>query len=139
MELARRYNILILRIRVPLSPKPHPRNILTKLLQYKTVIDIPNSITYIPDFIENLSHLLKIDARGIYNVVCRGGLRYPALLDVYKKHIPQFEYTQIKLQKLRLTRTNLLLSTRKLEKTGARVRTVSEVIKECVRNYVKSS
>ena len=137
-ELAKRYNILILRIRVPLSPKPHPRNILTKLIKYKTVIDIPNSVTYIPDFIHNLEHLLKINAKGIYNVVCQGGLRYPEILDVYKKYVSNFAYTKIPLKNLKLIRTNLVLSTRKLAKTGARVRNVKDVIQECVKNYVKS-
>ena len=139
VELAKRYNILILRIRVPLAPKPHPRNILNKLLKYKTVIDVPNSVTYIPDFIKNLQHLLKINARGIYNVVCQGGLRYPDILDEYQKYVPEFQYSTIKLKDLKLVRTNLVLSTAKLEKTGAKVRTVHEVIKECVKEYVKFS
>ncbi len=77
----------------PWTSSPHPRNILTKLIKYKTIIDIPNSITYIPDFIKALEHLLKINAKGIFNLTNKGGLRYPALMDVYKKFVPDFEYT----------------------------------------------
>ncbi len=134
--LSQRSNILIVRIRVPLDTTPHPRNLLTKLIQYKTIIDIPNSITYIPDFIRALGHLLKINAKGIFNVTNKGALRYPALMDVYKKFIPDFEYQIIPLKDLKLERTNLVLSVRKLEKTGFKVRKIKDVLQECVEEYV---
>jgi dTDP-4-dehydrorhamnose reductase len=135
--LARRCNILILRIRIPLDVRPHPKNLLTKLISYKTVIDVPNSVTYIPDFIRALRHLIKIDARGIYNVVAKGPLRYPALLDVYRNYVPGFQYKVISLKQLKLARTNLILSTRKLERTGFKVRPINEILRECVQEYVK--
>jgi 3,5-epimerase/4-reductase len=137
--LARSYPILILRIRIPLDNRPHPKNILTKLINYKKVIDIPNSITYIPDFIQALRHLIETDARGIYNVSNKGGLRYPELLEVYKKYVPAFEYTLIDYKQLNLTRTNLVLSTRKLEESGFKLRDIHEVLEECVCQYLKSS
>ena len=43
--LARSYNILIARIRIPLLNAKHPKNVLDKLLKYKKVIDISNSVT----------------------------------------------------------------------------------------------
>ncbi|KPK98559.1 MAG: hypothetical protein AMJ95_03445 [Omnitrophica WOR_2 bacterium SM23_72] len=129
-------DILILRIRIPLDNRPHPRNILTKLTNFKKVIDLPNSLTYIPDFIKALKHLLRIDARGIYHVVNKGGLRYPDLLDVYKKYVPDFHYEIIDHKKLNLVRTNLLMSVNKLEKSGFPVRNIKEVLEECVKGYV---
>lgn len=135
--LCDRFNILIVRPRVPLDNRPNPKNLLTKLINYKKVIDIPNSVTYIPDFIKALKHLIKIDARGIYNVTNRGGLRYPELLEVYKKRAPNFKYRVINYKKLNLARTNLILSTKKLEKSGFKVRDIHEVLEECVRDYVK--
>jgi len=135
--LSQRSNILIVRIRVPLDIYPNSRNILNKLIQYKTIIDIPNSITYIPDFIKALEHLLKIDAKGIFNVTNKGGLRYPQLMDVYKKYVPDFQYSILPMKRFPLDRTNLVLSVRKLEKTGFKVRKIQEVLKECVEQYVK--
>ncbi len=135
--LSRKHPILIARIRIPLDNRPHPKNIITKLLNYKKVIDIPNSVTYIPDFIGALMHLIKIQATGIYNIVVKGGLRYPKLLDAYKKYVPGFEYQILDFKKMNLTRTNLLLSTEKLEKTGFKVRNIREVTEECVREYVR--
>lgn len=135
--LSHKFGILIARIRIPLDNRPHPRNILTKLVGYKKVITLPNSITYIPDFIKALKHLIKIDAKGIYNVVNKGALRYPELLDIYKKHITGFEYKVINYRKLNLVRTNLVLSTKKLERTGFKVRPIKEILEECVDEYIK--
>ncbi|MFH1519952.1 MAG: sugar nucleotide-binding protein [Candidatus Omnitrophota bacterium] len=132
-----RTKALILRIRIPLDNRPHPKNILTKLIKYRKVIDLENSITYIPDFIQALKHLIKIDAWGIYNLVNAGRLSYPVLLDFYKKYVPDFEYEVIDFEKLNLTRTNLILSTKKLKNTGFKVRSIHEVLDQCVRSYLK--
>jgi len=130
-------NILIARIRIPLDDRPHSRNILDKLINYRKIIDTPNSVTYIPDFIQALRYLIKVDARGIYNVVNKGGLRYPKLMEVYKKYVPDFKWTITDYRKLGLIRTNLLMSTRKLEKSGFKIRKIDDVLDECVRGYVR--
>lgn len=136
LSLIDKTDILILRLRIPLDNRPHPKNILTKLLKYKKVIDVPNSVTYIPDFIKALMHLLEINAKGLFNVVNRGALRYPHLLDVYKNYVPSFDYEVVNLGDLNLTRTNLLLSTDKLEKTGFVIRDINGVLEECVQSYL---
>ncbi len=136
--LSHKYNILIPRLRVPLDDRPHPKNLLDKLIKYKhSIIDLPNAITYIPDFLRAIKHLLAIDAKGIYNVVNKGSLRYPDLLEVYKKHVTNFKYKVIDFKKLNLVRTNLILSTKKLENSGFKVRPINEVLEECVKNYLK--
>jgi 3,5-epimerase/4-reductase len=135
--LASKYPFLIVRLRIPLDNRPHQKNILDKVIRYKRIINVPNSITYIPDFIKALKYLIRIKATGVYNIVNKGGLRYAQLLDVYKKYVPSFKYKIIPLKNLKLTRTNLLLSTQKLEKAGFRIRKISEVLEECVKNYLK--
>lgn len=135
-SLLKRANILITRIRIPLDDRQNPKNILNKLLSFKQVIDIPNSVTYLPDFIEMLKHLIKIDAQGIYNTVNKGGLRYPQLLEVYKKYKPDYNYQIIDLDDLGMIRTNLVMSTEKLEKTGFKVRNINQVLEKCVKEYL---
>ncbi|MFA6384966.1 MAG: sugar nucleotide-binding protein [Candidatus Omnitrophota bacterium] len=134
--MAKKYDILTVRIRIPLDNRPHPKNVLTKLIKYGKVIDIPNSVTYVPDFLKALKHLIKIDAYGIFNVLNKYGLRYPELMDIYKKYVPGFEYTTIDYRKLGLVRTNLVMSVRKLEKTGFAVRPIKDVLEECVKEYI---
>ncbi len=136
--LADKKNILILRIRIPLDTKPHHKNILDKLIRCKKVIDVRNSVTYIPDFIKAVRHLIRINARGIFNVVNKGGLRYPKLMSVYAKYVQGFSYEVINFRELNSIRTNLILSTNKLEKTGFKVRQINSVLEECVKKYLKS-
>ena len=133
--LTDKQDILIVRIRIPLDNRPHPKNLLTKLINYERIADIPNSVTYIPDFIEALRHLIEIGGRGIYNLVNKGTLRYPELLEIYRRHEPNFGYRVINQKELGLTRTNLVLSTEKLKKTGFKARDIKEVLEECVKNY----
>ncbi|MCX5694539.1 MAG: sugar nucleotide-binding protein [Candidatus Omnitrophica bacterium] len=135
--LVRDYNILIARIRIPLLNAKHPKNILDKLINYGKVIDIANSVTYVPDFIQAIKHLISIDARGIYNVVNQGGLRYPKLMKIYQKYVPEFKFEVVALKKLGLIRTNLILSTNKLKKSGFKVRNINSVLEECVKEYLK--
>jgi dTDP-4-dehydrorhamnose reductase len=137
--LDRRYPILTVRIRIPLDNRPLPKNILSKLIRYRKVIDVANSVTYVPDFIKALRHLIAIKATGIYNVVNKGTLRYPSLMEVYRKRVPSFTYTVLPLRRLGLERTNLILSTRKLERSGFHVRHIRDVLEECVGEYVNNS
>jgi len=130
-------NILIVRIRIPLDYIPHPKNILTKLLSFKKVINTPNSITYIPDFIKMLEFLIKVDAKGIYNTVNKGGLKYSELLEAYGKQASSHSYDIIDSKELNLVRTNLIMSVEKLEKKGFKVRNIHEVLEECVNQYLK--
>jgi len=129
-------NILVTRIRIPLDDTPHPKNILTKLIKYKKVIAVANSVTYIPDFIEGLRVLIIKDARGICNLVNEGACLYPELLDVYKKHVPDFKYEIMPCNELKLTRTNVLLSTKNIASVEHKMRNIKDVYDECVKQYV---
>jgi dTDP-4-dehydrorhamnose reductase len=137
--LSNEFPILIVRPRIPLDNRPSPKNILNKLISYKNnIIDIPNSVTYMPDFVKAVKYLINVEAKGIFNVVNKGGLRYPELLDVYKKYVPDFKYSVIDFKGLKIDRTNIILSTQKLEKSGFKVRDIHEVLEECVKEYLKS-
>ncbi len=136
-RMADEFNMVILRIRIPLDDRPHPKNLLTKLINYSRVIDIPNSVTYIPDFIRAVRHLIRVDAKGIFNVVNKGGLRYPVLMETYRRHVSDFSYEVIRYEDLKLLRTNLLLSADKLENSGFPGRNINEVLEECVKNYLR--
>jgi len=131
-------DILMLRIRIPLDNRPHQKNILNKLIKYGKVIDIPNSVTYVPDFLAALKYLLQINAKGLYNLTNKGALRYPHLMEIYKRYRPDFQYELVQInQVLKTPRTNLIMSTQKLEEAGFAVRDINEVLEECVKEYVK--
>jgi len=136
LPLVEQFGVAVARVRIPLDDRPHSKNLLNKLIKYKKVIDIPNSVTYLPDFIKMIQFLIESDGKGIYNTVNKGGLNYPNLLDIYKKYVPDFEFELLPLDKLNLVRTNCVLSTEKLEKEGFAVRNINDVLEECVKQYV---
>jgi len=82
---------------------------------------------------------MRRNAKGIYNCTLKGGLRYIHLMKMYQKYQPNFKFKMIELKQLNLVRSNLILSTRKLEKTGFNVRRPKDILEECVRSYVKYS
>jgi dTDP-4-dehydrorhamnose reductase len=126
-------NTLILRIRLPLDHEPHRKNILTKVLKFKDVHATPNSVTYLPDFMGMIKHLIYIDAYGIFNCVQRGALTFKWLLEVYGSESQKLApYSELKQK-----RSNIIMSTKKLESTGYGVMPIQHVLLECCANYKK--
>jgi len=137
LALSGHHPILIARVRIPLDNRPHPKNLLDKLIRYKKVIDVPNSVTYIPDFLRALEHLISMRAFGIYNIVNDEGLKYKALMEEYRRFVPDFSYEVVDFRELNIVRTNLILSTEKLKLSGFKVRSIYEVLEECVKGCLK--
>lgn len=137
--LAAKFPVLTVRVRIPLDDRPGRKNIIDKLVKYGKVIDVPNSVTYVPDFVEMVRHLIAVKANGIFNTVNKGGLYYRDLMETYRKYVPDFAYKVIPLSSLKLKRTNLLLSTKKLEATGFKVRPIKSVLDECIQRYIANS
>jgi dTDP-4-dehydrorhamnose reductase len=136
MLLGTAINVLILRIGCPLDYIPNQGNLLSKLLSFSSVIDIPLSITYIPDLIEAIKYLVGKDAQGLYNVVNYGGLKHKELLEEYRKWKKEHIYAIMDIVELKKVRTFPRMSTDKLEEEGFPVRDIHDVIGECVEKYV---
>ncbi len=64
--------VLIVRLRLPVSEVPHPRNALNKLASYSQLIDSQESITVVEDFLERLADLIRAGAAGVFNLVNEG-------------------------------------------------------------------
>jgi len=52
-------NVTTLRIRMPISEKNNPRNLINKLKGYDSIIDIPNSVTFVNDLIRCIDWATK--------------------------------------------------------------------------------
>lgn len=129
-------NILIVRPRMILDYISHPRNLLDKLISFNSVIDLENSVTYMPDFLHAVRHLISKDTFGVYNTVNYGGLRFKELLEAYRTYKQTHSYSIVNQGELKIVRTNLLLSTDKLEETGFNIRDIHDVLSECVSRYI---
>ena len=136
---------LILRLRMPVGKEPDPRNLITKLAGYKSVIDVPNSVTIIDDFLDVLVKLIEKDARGVYNVVNPEPITATEIMTWYKEIVdPSHEFITCDMDKLRQDllisagRSNVSLSTHKLmTEYQIRLPGAKERIKECLREYKK--
>ena len=62
------FPVLQLRLRMPLDSEPSPRNLITKLAGYTKIIDAPNSISALDDFVPASIKLIERKRTGIYNV-----------------------------------------------------------------------
>jgi 3,5-epimerase/4-reductase len=129
--------VLILRIRMPFDGSLHPRTLIGKIAKYGRVLDEPNSITYVPDFIETAKTLIERGRTGIYHITNPGGVSPYEIMTAYKEVVdPSHSFERLTLEHLgdvvKAGRSNCLLSTAKLEREGIRLRPVQEVVREAL-------
>lgn len=113
-------NILTLRIRMPISKDLHPKSLVTKLSNYSKLINIPNSLTILPELLP-ISIMMSLERKtGIYNFVNPGCISHNEILELYKKHVdPNFAWENFTEEEqnsiLKSKRSNCYLDTTKLE------------------------
>lgn len=92
-------NILILRIRMPLSDDLHPRNFITKITKYEKVVNIPNSMSILYNLLPISVDMLINKKTGVYNFTNPGSISHNEILDLYTKYIdPEFKYTNFSIE-----------------------------------------
>lgn len=112
-------NILNLRLRMPIGDDLHPRNFITKIVNYEKVVNIPNSMSVLYDLIPISIDMSITKKTGIINFTNPGTISHNEILDLYKKYIdPYFEYTNFTLEEqskiLKAGRSNNELNSDKL-------------------------
>jgi len=112
-------NVLVLRLRMPVSDDLHPRNFVTKISKYERVVDIPNSNTILHDLLPASVMLAENSEIGVYNFTNPGAISHNEVLTLFKKHVrPSFEwknFTEAEQSKiLKAGRSNCMLDTTKL-------------------------
>lgn len=132
-------NVLQLRVRIPITNKPHAKNLIDKLIKYPKMINIKNSCTVIEDFIPAAIELMKMKQTGIFNMTNIGAMDHKSIMLLYKKIVdPDFE---IKLmpkkeqEALCKRRANCVLSTDKREKLGVHMPPLEESLRRILKNY----
>jgi len=113
-------NALNVRIRMPISSQPHPRNLLSKLCNYKKICSIPNSMSVLDDLLPVLVRAVLSEETGTLNLVNPGSITHQEILEMYKELVDSnHEYELITLEEqrklLKSDRSNTLLDTTKLE------------------------
>lgn len=94
-------NVCIVRIRMPISSFMHPKSLVNKLLNYKNITNLPNSITVLDDCIPKVIDMLKNKTTGIVNLVNCGSISNAYICYLYKKIVNRrYEFSVIDLELL---------------------------------------
>ena len=76
-------NVLYLRINYPISSKPSNKNLLTKLLSYKTIDNVEISVTYIDNLFPILFKMVEQNESGICNFTNPGQIKLLDIINIY--------------------------------------------------------
>ncbi|MBU0458214.1 sugar nucleotide-binding protein [Patescibacteria group bacterium] len=130
-------DVLVLRLRMPFDGTAEPRNLISKISKYERVLDVRNSITYIPDFMKVAEQLIEKRATGIYNVVNQGPISPYEIMQKYKEIVdPSHEFVRLTLDELgevaKTGRSNCVLDSSKLEVEGIEMKTTEEAVREAL-------
>lgn len=114
-------NVLTLRVRMPIVEDVlYPRNFITKIIKYDKVIDIPNSMTVLPELLPLSLEMAKRKLTGIMNFTNPGAVSHNEILAMYKEYIdPEFTWANFSVEEqakvIIAPRSNNLLDTKRIE------------------------
>ncbi|PNW78698.1 hypothetical protein CHLRE_09g387171v5 [Chlamydomonas reinhardtii] len=138
-DLIKQYdNVLTLRVRMPIiADLTYPRNFITKIIKYDKVINIPNSMTVLPELLPMSLEMAKRGLTGIMNFTNPGAVSHNEILEMYKEYIdPEFTWSNFSVEEqakvIVAPRSNNLLDTARIEGEFPELLP----IKESLRKYV---
>lgn len=133
-------NVLILRLRMPVSDDLHSRNFVTKISKYERVVDIPNSNTILHDLLPASVALAEHRDTGVYNFTNPGAISHNEVLTLFRDIVrPGFAWKNFSLEEqshvIKAGRSNCKLDTAKLEaklkEYGIEIPEIHEAYKQC--------
>lgn len=128
------------RLRMPFSSVDSPRNYLSKLLQYETLITEANSISHVEDFVRACIALMQKEAPfGAYNITNPGSITPKEIINIARRYgltTKEPAYVASKdLPGIVAARSNCTLDTTKLQSQGIILPDVREAIKDSLKNF----
>ncbi|KAF7193557.1 Bifunctional dTDP-4-dehydrorhamnose 3,5-epimerase/dTDP-4-dehydrorhamnose reductase [Pseudocercospora fuligena] len=133
-------NVLILRMRMPVSDDLHARNFVTKISKYERVVNIPNSNTILHDLLPVSIALAEHGDSGVFNFTNPGAISHNEVLTLFRDIIrPGFSWKNFSLEEqsqiIKAGRSNCMLDTSKLEgkakSYGLAIPEVHEAYRSC--------
>jgi 3,5-epimerase/4-reductase len=114
--------VLTLRVRMPIvADLTYPRNFITKIIKYDRVVDIPNSMTVLPELLRWALRMAAAGLTGVVNYTNPGAISHNQVLQLYKDYVdPEFTWQNFSLEEqakvIVAPRSNNLLDTARLER-----------------------
>lgn len=130
-------NVLNLRLRMPISSDLHPRSFLTKILGYRYVIDVPNSVTVLDDLLPIAVAMAERKRTGNYNFTNPGTISHSELLSLYREIVdPEFSWNVIPVEELgkyvKAPRSNNELDVKKLTEEFPDILTAKDAVRKAL-------
>lgn len=113
-------NVLLLRLRMPVSDDLNPKNFITKITKYSKVVNIPNSCSILYELLPLAVDMSRRRITGTFNFVNPGAISHNEVLDMYREYIdPLFAYENFTEEDqrtiLKAGRSNIELSSSRLQ------------------------
>ena len=144
--LAGRPDVYIWRLRIPFNEIDNPRNYLTKLLRYPTLLEATNSISQLEEFVAaTFACWEKRVPFGIYNVTNPGEVTTHEVVELIKKtgvsnkdFVFFKDETDFMARAAKTPRSNCVMNSTKLAATGIAMTEVHEAVERDLKRWVKA-
>lgn len=93
-----RPDTLIIRPRLLISEKSHPRNTINKLLTYNKIIDCQESATVLEDLIPKIQKMIEKQAVGAFNIFNEGTISPSEIMEIFNH--PHEKITKVELDNI---------------------------------------
>jgi dTDP-4-dehydrorhamnose reductase len=132
-------NVLNLRIRMPITSINNSRNFITKILNYKKICSIENSMSVLDELLPLSISMMTNYERGTFNFTNPGTISHNQILQMYKEIVnPEFKWENFTKEEqssvLLANRSNNLLDTTKLE-SKYKVSHIKDAVNKCILNW----
>jgi dTDP-glucose 4,6-dehydratase len=135
-------NVLNLRIRMPITGEPNPRNFITKITTYEKICSISNSMSVLPELLPIALKLAQEKHTGTINLTNPGLISHNEILEMYKEIVdPDFTWKNFTQEEqaeiLASDRCNNYLNTEKLESLFPNIQNIKKSVENMLKNYAK--
>lgn len=135
-------NVAIARLRLPIDSQPGPRNFITKLAAYRSVVDVSSSATIVSDLVRAVDAIIHARATGIFHVTNPGTISNRRVLALYKQHVdPEHSYELVSERELYdrglalAARSNCEVASDRLAELGMHFEHIDSALERTLREY----
>ena len=140
-------NVYVWRLRIPFDNVDNPRNYLTKLMRYSTLLEATNSISQLHEFVANTFDCwTKRVPFGIYNVTNPGRVTTREVVDIIRRtgvSNKTFEFfadeAQFMAKAAKTPRSNCVMDASKLASVGLQLTEVHEAVERDLRSWQRAA
>jgi dTDP-4-dehydrorhamnose reductase len=140
-------NVYIWRLRIPFDNHENPRNYLTKLMRYQTLLEARNSISELGEFVAStFACWEKRVPFGKYNITNPGSITTHEVVEMIKQTgvcTKQFEFFANEADFMKVAaktpRSNCIMDSAKLEATGIHQTEVRAAVERALHTWKKAA